>query len=333
MLLLRRGIDHGARDGPALGLVNLEQQLTVADPLQGIGEFPAQIDGILDARVHALAAGRRMDMGGVSGDEAAPDAVVRRQSLVDAEDGQPAWIPELEAVWTIMVDAVLHLVQGCRFFPFGRVSAAHGEDAPHLFAEGKHRDGAAVVPPQIDAAVVEIAAVDLHVGQQECLRFGIAFEVDVQRLANGAARAVAAGQVSGRDGLASAIGMMAVTPEPSCARPTSSTLRSIAPPNSASRAASSASVRDCGSSKGNGKALSMPSPTARVASRRSPSPTQSAFSRRPSRTKWSTTPMPCSASRLALHRASALETLVGCAARSMMRTAMPWRRKVMASDR
>jgi hypothetical protein len=44
-------------------------------------------------------------------------------------------------------------------------------------------------------------------------------------------------------------------------------------------------------------------------------------------------PIPSSASRLALHTASAFETALDCAARSTMRTGTPKRRSVMASDR
>ena len=107
----------------------------------------------------------------------------------------------------IAVDAALHLLEGRRLVALGRVLAAHREDAPDFLAERKHRDGAAVVPPQIDAAMIEVAAVDLHIGEQEGLRLGVALEGDLQRLAHGAAGAVAAGQVLRPDGLVVALGM------------------------------------------------------------------------------------------------------------------------------
>ena len=207
MLFLRRRRDHGAGDRPSLGLVAVEQHLGVAGAVQGIGEFPAEIDRILDAGVHALPTGRRMDVGGVARQETAADPVMRRQPLVDAKDRQPARIVDVEAARAVAVDATLHLLEGRRLVAFRRVLAAHGEDAPDFLAEGKHRDGAAVVPPQIDAAMIEVAARDLHVGKQEGLRLGIALEDDLQRLTHGAARAVAAGQVFGPDALGGAVGM------------------------------------------------------------------------------------------------------------------------------
>src|SRR5262245_15626721 len=148
-----------------------------------------------------------MNVRGIARDEATPEAVACCQPLVDAEDRQPARLPEAETMRAIAVDAMLDLVERCRFVAFGRVGAAHGEDAPDFLAEGKHRDGAAVVPPQIDTAMVEIAAVDLHVGQQEGLRLGVAFEGDLHQLSHGAARAVAARKIFGRYGFAAAIGV------------------------------------------------------------------------------------------------------------------------------
>ena len=75
------------------------------------------------------------------------------------------------------------------------VHAAHGEHAPERILERKQRHGAAVVPPQIDAPVIELSAVDLDVAEQKCFRLGIAFVGDGERLPHKAAGAVAAGEI------------------------------------------------------------------------------------------------------------------------------------------
>ena len=54
--------------------------------------------------------------------------------------------------------------------------------------------------------MIEVSAVDPHVGEQEGLRLGIAFEGDVQSLPHRAAGAVAAGQILRPDGFGTAVG-------------------------------------------------------------------------------------------------------------------------------
>ena len=54
--------------------------------------------------------------------------------------------------------------------------------------------------------MIEVAAIDLHVGQQEGLRLGVAFERDIQRLAHRTTGAVATCQVSGPHDLGTAVG-------------------------------------------------------------------------------------------------------------------------------
>ena len=74
-------------------------------------------------------------------------------------------------------------------------------------------------------------------------------------------------------------------------------------------------------------------PTASTASSRLLSPTESARSRLPAARNASITCIPCRASRLPLHTARALDTVLGRGDRSMMRTRTPNRRNVMASDK
>jgi len=192
----------GARDRPAFGLVAVEQQIAVASAAQHGGELPAEIDRVLDAGVHALAAGRAVDVGGIAGEKHAAVSIADGQPLVDAEGGEPARAVQPQARRAVTVHVALQFVDGA-----GRVVLvvlAHGEDAPGRFLERKHRDGAAAVPPDVDALMVEIA-VDLDVAEQVGLRLGVAFEFDAERAAHEAAGAIGADHVHGAQRLGAAV--------------------------------------------------------------------------------------------------------------------------------
>ena len=60
-------------DGASLRLVAVEELLRGA--VEDGGEFPTEVVGILDARVEALAAGRRVYVRGVTGQEDSSDAI------------------------------------------------------------------------------------------------------------------------------------------------------------------------------------------------------------------------------------------------------------------
>ncbi len=88
------GVPHGAADdfladGPALGVVAGEQA-GVGRARAGQGELPGQVPGVLDAGVHSLGAGRRVDVGGVPGDEDPAVAVAVHDPVADAEHRGPA---------------------------------------------------------------------------------------------------------------------------------------------------------------------------------------------------------------------------------------------------
>ena len=75
--------DHVA-DRAALGRVGVEQG-ALGRSLDDVRQLPGQVEGVLHAGVHALAAGRAVDVGGVAGQEHAALAVVLHLALVDAE--------------------------------------------------------------------------------------------------------------------------------------------------------------------------------------------------------------------------------------------------------
>ena len=63
--------DHVERHRPAARLVAVERGGVRAGG-QHVGERAAQVDGVLDAGVHALAAGGAVHVGGVAGQEDRP---------------------------------------------------------------------------------------------------------------------------------------------------------------------------------------------------------------------------------------------------------------------
>jgi hypothetical protein len=63
-------------DRLALGLVAVEQACR-RPALDGGGQLPAQVHGVADPQVQALAAQRRVDVGGVAGQQHAALAVAR----------------------------------------------------------------------------------------------------------------------------------------------------------------------------------------------------------------------------------------------------------------
>jgi hypothetical protein len=60
--------------------------------VHGQGELPGEVDPVLDAGVHALRAGRRVDVRGVAGDEDPPVAVAVGQPVADPEHRGPAQV-------------------------------------------------------------------------------------------------------------------------------------------------------------------------------------------------------------------------------------------------
>jgi hypothetical protein len=76
-----------APTGP-LGLVGVEQG-GVCPAGADQGQFPGQVDGVLDAGVHSLAAGRAVDVRGVAGEQDAAEPVLGDLAVVDLEIGQP----------------------------------------------------------------------------------------------------------------------------------------------------------------------------------------------------------------------------------------------------
>lgn len=76
--VVRRLVDHPLVHRPPLGLVAVEQR-PAAPTLHRRRQLPAQVDGVADAHVHPVAAGRGMQVRRVTEEEHPPAAVAARQ--------------------------------------------------------------------------------------------------------------------------------------------------------------------------------------------------------------------------------------------------------------
>ncbi|KAF1858480.1 hypothetical protein Lal_00014997 [Lupinus albus] len=91
-----RRLDQLAGERPAFRLVGVDQRVGRA-AAQHVRQFPCQVDGVADARVHALAAGGTVDVGGVAQQQHAPRTVVARHAVVHAVGREPAHRLDLQA--------------------------------------------------------------------------------------------------------------------------------------------------------------------------------------------------------------------------------------------
>ena len=92
----RSRVPHGAPDDlladrAALGLVAVEQARRRRRPDRE-RELPGEVVGVLDAGVHALGAGGRVDVRGIAGHEDPAGAVAVDEPVADPEDRRPAQV-------------------------------------------------------------------------------------------------------------------------------------------------------------------------------------------------------------------------------------------------
>jgi len=79
---------HHLADRCAFGFIGVQQR-RIAGSVQDAGEFPAEVDRVLDAGVHTLGAGRAVDMRGVPGEKDQAGTVVGGGAVLEPEIGHP----------------------------------------------------------------------------------------------------------------------------------------------------------------------------------------------------------------------------------------------------
>src|SRR5262249_18376248 len=88
-----RALDNVCAHRSAFGIVAVKKA-RISLPAQNDSHLPSQIVGVLDAGIHSLAAGRRMNVGSIACDEHVAHAVLVRKPHRNAEQRGPAEIAE-----------------------------------------------------------------------------------------------------------------------------------------------------------------------------------------------------------------------------------------------
>ena len=184
------------RDGAPLPVVAVEQAVVGAGPDRL--ELVGQIEGVLDAAVHAHAAERIVDMGGVAGEQHAAVPEALRHPLVHGIDRAVRDLVRLGP----RHHALQHLLQVFvrqQLLAVGILRRRH-QHAPQPRHPQQHQ------PFQRIGDVVHVGDVGQRVlerkvgrGDQNSSGIGEALELDAERAAHGAARAVGRDHVAARD--------------------------------------------------------------------------------------------------------------------------------------
>lgn len=190
-------------DRGAFRLVRL-QQLLGCGAAADVGEFPAQVECVLDTGVHALSPGRAVDVRRVAGEEERTFPVVGGAPVVDAEARHPDRIAQRQLVRCPVVGDPLEKVQGHVVAGVGSARRVHRDHAPggrSAEREEEQQPGRG----HVRVGGTRLQSVGLQIRQQERLRIGVPLEGDSCLGAHGAVRAVAADDMAGAYGLLGAV--------------------------------------------------------------------------------------------------------------------------------
>ena len=192
--------DVAQADRPPLGVVGA-QELRAAPALHHGLELPAEIDRVADAGVHAEAAGRRHQMGGVAGDEDAVGAVAVGDQLAPhpAHDGED-FVVEVAAHGALerRADVVLGMVDLLRRADDRHAEAVGAVDRDDGEPDALRADEDEAVAFALVVQLGKVRAAEHHVGgvgQRRRAAHG-----DAELLAHRAGAAVGADHVVGFDG-------------------------------------------------------------------------------------------------------------------------------------
>ena len=174
-------------------LVALDQDSTiiaVVEMSQSSWLVAGMLPGIADARVHALAAGGAMDMGGIAEQERATLAEVLRHPMMHVIGGEPIDL-DLE----VIDRPAANVVELQRIGTVGTLVANGSDETSPAFA-GQREDGEEIGLVEIDVQfAVDRGTGSIDVGDVEELPIGPAAKAGAERFAHPRVRTVAAGDV------------------------------------------------------------------------------------------------------------------------------------------
>ena len=186
---------HGGADRMTLRVVGV-QQPAGRPAVHGRGQFPAQVDRVLEAGVHPLRTRGRMRVRRVAGQEDPPVPVRRDLAALAAVTRGPAHVAGPEVLARDPDQAAPHLVQGDRLghrHVRPRVVVQH--QPARAVPEREHQQHAAI--GQVAVGVGHGQPVEEQVSQENRARVGGTREGQAGGLAGEAAGPVAADQVRG----------------------------------------------------------------------------------------------------------------------------------------
>ena len=188
---------HALRNRMSLGLIGIEQT--------GRGlisrrqrQLPAEVEGVLDPRVHPLTTDGAMHVGGVAREEDRTAAIAIGLTPLDAERRRPDGVPNAaEGHPRPLTEQRLGLGGDLcfRLILLRRVCRWQRYDHP-VPSLARQRDGgnqAIVADPDVPFVVRQIP-IEVQVREQEALRVGRSREPDPRLMANRAVRAIGADQ-------------------------------------------------------------------------------------------------------------------------------------------
>jgi hypothetical protein len=166
------------------------QQAGRRPALHGGGEFPAEVGRVLDAGVHALPAGRGMDMGGVTGQQHPAVPVAGHLPFLAVEPGHPPRVVHAEISAEDPAGHIAHLVQVDRGFFGPLVTPLPGDDPVKAVAE-RHDEGEGVAAA-FHGQHVRGRLGEPHLGQHHRPHHGLSGKRHPQGLADRAVHPVGA---------------------------------------------------------------------------------------------------------------------------------------------
>ena len=196
-------LDQPAGESDALGFVTVEKH--VGSPVERRLQFPGEIDGVANSGVHALPAGRTVDVGGVAEQKCAARSEPLRDPMVDAIGREPVRLVDRHL--QVLDRAIAHVLEPQFIATLGAFAAHRPDQArPALAREREDRQKIGLVEVDVQFAVDRRAGRH-DIGDIEKLIVRPAWKPGAHRFANLRARSVAAGDVDGLAPLVAFVGM------------------------------------------------------------------------------------------------------------------------------
>src|SRR5262249_20317503 len=130
------------------------EQTRIGAALHHERELPREIVGVLQTSVHALGAGRTVNVGGIAEQEAASVAEPLRSSVMDALGGEPTALGEGQGRPRFLTDRRNHFVEGDEL-PLAQMFRQNA-DYPPAIDTTHWKEQVEAIAPQIDVELTRL---------------------------------------------------------------------------------------------------------------------------------------------------------------------------------